>query len=95
MHADIIEKGTITVVGEGAIDAAITEDKSRKQVIFKNCDYLLTVSVKKVKNNIYIDNANDIDIEMQMYNLIECNHSCAKTPGIYDTTVEMNQAAII
>ena len=49
MHADIIEKGTITVVGEGAIDAAITEDKSRKQVIFKNCDYLLTVSVKKVK----------------------------------------------
>ena len=45
--ADIIEKGTITVVGEGAIDAAITEDKSRKQVIFKNCDYLLTVSVKK------------------------------------------------
>ena len=34
-HADLIEKGAITVAGEGATDAGITEDKNRKQVILK------------------------------------------------------------
>ena len=52
MHADIIENETITVVGEGAIDAAITEDKNRKQVIFKNCALFTDCISKKSKKTI-------------------------------------------
>ena len=40
-------KGSITFVGQGAHTAAIVNDRNNKNVIFKNCDHLLTASVKK------------------------------------------------
>ena len=49
------------------------------KVIFKNCGPL-TNYISKI-NNIQIDNANNIDIVMPMYNLIEYSDNYSKTSG--------------
>ena len=40
-------------------------------------------------NNTQIDNANDIDIVMPMYNLIEYGDNYPKTSGIYSSIVKI------
>ena len=69
-------KGSITFVGQGAHTAAIVNDRNNKNVIFKNCDHLLTASVKKKTQ---LDNTNDIDFLVSMYNIIEYSDNYAKT----------------
>ena len=66
--AYILVKGTITITGAGNDDAAKRLDERNKVVIFKNC-----APFTKCINRINIedlDNAQDIDIVMPMYNLI-------------------------
>ena len=55
-------KGTITVNNTAAADAAV--NNSNKKGIFKNCAPF-TNCISEI-NNIQIDNAKDIDIEMPM-----------------------------
>ena len=50
-----------------------------KKVIFKNCAPF-TDCISKI-NNIQVDNAKDIDIVMQMYNLIKHSDNYSKTSG--------------
>ena len=64
----IVVKGTITIIGAGDDAAARREDERNKGVIFKNCA-LFTKCISKV-NDTEIDNAQDIDIVMSVYNLI-------------------------
>ena len=77
--AYILVKGAITITGAWADTAAKQADERDKEVIFKNCA-LFTNCISKI-NNIYIDNANNIDIVMPMYNLIEYSDSYSKTSG--------------
>ena len=72
-------KGTITINGRGADDAARQADERDKGVVFKNCAPF-TNCISEV-NNTQVDNAKDIDIVMSMYNLIEYSDSYAKTSG--------------
>ena len=51
----ILIKGTITVVGQGAVDAAIAADRNNKQAILKNC--VPFISCISEMNNNKIDNA--------------------------------------
>ena len=51
----ILIKGTITVVGQGAVDAAIAADRNNKQAILKNC--VPFISCISEMNNNEIDNA--------------------------------------
>ena len=67
--AYILVKGTITFTGAGADAAARQADKRDKSVIFKNCAPF-TKCISRI-NGTDIDNAQDIDIEMPMYNLTE------------------------
>ena len=67
-HAYIVVKGTITIIGAEDDAAARREDEINKGVIFKNCA-LFTKCISKV-NDTEIDNAQDIDIVMSVYNLI-------------------------
>ena len=67
--AYILVKGTITITGEGADDAAKQADERGKGVTFKNCAPF-TKCISRI-NNIDIDNAQNIDILMPMYNLTE------------------------
>ena len=74
--ACIIVKGTITVNNTAAHGAA---DKTNKKVIFKNCAPF--TNCRTEINNTQVDNAQDIDIVMPMYNLIEYSNNYAKTSG--------------
>ena len=75
--AYILVKGTITVNNTAA--AGASANNTSKKVIFKNCAPF-TNCISEI-NNTQIDNANDIDIVMPMYNLIEYSDNYAKTTG--------------
>ena len=77
--AYIFVKEAITIAGHGDDDAAGQLDERNKGVIFKNCAPF-TKCISRI-NNKDIDNAQDIDIVMPMYNLIEYSDNYSKTSG--------------
>ena len=77
--AYILVKGKITITGAGDNAAARRADERDKGVAFKNCPPF-TNCISEI-NNKQIDNAQDIDIAMPMYNLIEYSDNYAKTSG--------------
>ena len=77
--AYIFFKGTITITGAGADATARQADERNKGVIFKNCvPFTKCISII---NNADINNAQNIDIVMPVYNLIECSDNYSKTSG--------------
>ena len=77
--AYILVERTITITGEGNDDAAYRADERGKGVTFKNCAPF-TKCIGRI-NNTDIDNVQDIDIVMQIYNLIEYSDNYSKTSG--------------
>ena len=77
--AYIFVKGTITITGAGDDDAARQLDERKKSVIYKNCASF-TKSISRTSNT-DIDNAQDIDIVLSSYNLIEYSNNYSKTCG--------------
>ena len=75
--AYVLVKGTITITGAGDNDAAKLLYERNKGVIFKNCAPF-TKCISKI-NGAEIDNAQDIDIVMPMYDLIEYSDNYSKT----------------
>ena len=75
----ILVKEPIIITGAGDDAAARRADERNKGVIFKNCAPF-TKCISRI-NNTDIDNAQDIDIIMPMYNLIEYNDNYSKTIG--------------
>ena len=73
-NACIILKGTVTV--EGTNDA----NKRNKKLTFKN-NAPFKSCISKI-NNTLIDNAEDLDIVMPTYNLLEYNDNYSMTSGI-------------
>ena len=70
--AYIFVKGTITVTD-------LNDDAYDKKLAFKiNAQFISCIS--KI-NNTLIDNAEDLDIVMPLYNLIECSKNYSKTTG--------------
>ena len=78
-YAYILVKETITITAEGDDDAAEWIDERNKDVVFKNCAPF-TKCISRI-NNIDIDNAQDFDIVMPMYNFIEYSDKYWKTSG--------------
>ena len=76
-NAYIIVKGIITITGAGDDDAVKLLDETNKGVVFENCPPF-TKCISTI-NSIEIDNAQDIDIVMPMYNLIEHSDNYSKT----------------
>ena len=83
--AYIFVKGTITITGAGDDDAKKQFDERNKGVIFKTCTPF-TKYISRI-NNTDIDNAQDVDIVMPVYNLIE--HS--DNYSVYGNTLKMIQ----
>ena len=77
--ACILVKRTITIAGAGNGDAAKRFDERNKGVIFKSCAPF-TKCISRI-NNTDIDNAQDIDNVMPMYNLIEYSDNYSKASG--------------
>ena len=67
--SQILVKGRITITGAGADAEAMQADERNKGVTFKDCAPFL--NCKSERYNTEIDNAEDIDIAMAMYSLIE------------------------
>ena len=78
-YAYILVKETITITAEGDDDTAERIDERNKDVIFKNCAPF-TKCISRI-NNIDIDNAQDFDIVMPMYNFIEYSDNYWKRSG--------------
>ena len=72
-------KGKITITGAGDNAAARQADERDKDVAFKNC--ALFSACKSNINNTEIDNCQDLDIIMPMYNLIEHSDNYVRTSG--------------
>ena len=77
----ILVKGTITITGAGDDAATRQADERNKGVTFKNFAPF-TKCISRI-NNTNIANANDIDIIMPMYNLIEYSDNYSKTSGSF------------
>ena len=77
--AYILVSGTIKIDGEGAGDNVKRFDERNKGVIFKNCAPF-TDCISEI-NNTQIDNVQDLNVVMPMYNLIEYSNNYSKTSG--------------
>ena len=77
--AYILVKGMITIAGARDDDAEKRLDERNKGVAFKNC-MPFTKCIIRI-NNTDIDNAQNIDIVMPVYNLIEYSDNYSKTSG--------------
>ena len=78
-NAYILVKGTTKITGEGDETAARKEDEGNKGGIFKH-SAPFNKCIGKI-NDTEIDNAQDIDIVMPIYNLIEWSNNYTKTSG--------------
>ena len=76
-NAYILVNENILVNNTAAAGAAA--NNTNKKVVFKNCAPF-SDCISKI-NNIQVDNAKDIDMVMQMYNLIKYNDNYLKTSG--------------
>ena len=72
-------KGTVTITGAGVDAAARQAGERDKGVAFKNCAPFINC-ISEI-NNTQVDSAQDIDIIMPMYNLIEYSDNYEKTTG--------------
>ena len=77
--AYILVEEAITITGAGDDAAAKRLDERSKEEIFKNCTPF-TKCMSEI-NNTGIDNAQDINIVMAMYDLIEYRNNYSKTSG--------------
>ena len=75
--AYILVEREITAVWKGADDVAIAADRNNKGVVFKNSGPFLSC-ISEI-NNAHVDNAEDLDIVMPIYNLLEYSENYAKT----------------
>ena len=76
--AYILVKRTITITRAGDAAASSQADGRNKGVIFKNCAPFICIS--KI-NDAEIDNAQDIDIVIPVFNLTEYRNNYSKTSG--------------
>ena len=79
VDASIVVKGTITITGVRIDAAARQGDERNKGLVFKTCAPF-TKCISKI-NSTETDNAQDIDIVMPVYNLIEYSDNYSKTFG--------------
>ena len=72
------------IVLKGIIDllaaAANETDKAQKNVAFKNNPPFISC-ISKINSTLIIDNAEDLDIVMSMYNLLEYSQNYSMTSG--------------
>ena len=80
--AYIVVKGTITVV-------RLNNTKWNRSVAFKNNAPFINC-ISKI-DGVKIDNAEDLDVVMPMYNLLEYSKNYKKRQVVYGIIIEMNQ----
>ena len=79
VRSDLCDFSDAYIVGKGTItlDGAPNANKRSKNSAFKNNAPFISC-ISKIYNTL-IDNAEDLDVVMPMYNLIEYSKNCLKT----------------
>ena len=84
--AHILVSGTITVTANAG--ANNIRDKRNRKLMLKNNAAFVSCIIKI--NNELIEDAEDLDVVMPMYNLLEYSKNCKKTIGSFYNIIEMN-----
>ena len=81
LRSDLCDYSDAYIVVKGRISVRGTNDanKRNKKLTFKN-NAPFRSCISKI-NNTFIDNAEDLDIVMPMYNLLECSKNYSVTSG--------------
>ena len=83
LRSDLCDYSDVYIMVKGTIEllaaAANGNDKADKNVAFKN-NVPFRSCISKI-NSALIDNAEDLDIVMPMYNLLECSPNYSMTSG--------------
>ena len=75
----ILVKGVIVVKGDTTLEGDNNANKRNKNLTFKNNELFISC-ISKI-NGTKIDNAEDLDVVMSMYNLLKCSKDYIKTTG--------------
>ena len=80
LRSSLCDYGDAYILANGNISVNNTAaaNNTDKKVLFKNCASF-TKCISRI-NNTQVDNAQDIDIVMRMYNLIEYSDNYSRTP---------------
>ena len=79
-RSELCDYSDTHIVVKGAINVADSNNNAYdKKLAFKNNAPFISCITKL--NNIFVDNAEDLDILMPMYNLIEYSKNYSKTTG--------------
>ena len=80
LRSSLCDYGDAYILANGNISVNNTAaaNNTDKKVLFKNCASF-TKCISRI-NNTQVDNAQDIDIVMRMYNLIEYGDNYSRTP---------------
>ena len=87
--AYLLVKGRTTITWADGDAAANQEEEQNKGVIFKNCASFMIC--KGEINKIGIDNAEDINIVVPLYNMVEYSDNYSKTSGSLWQCYKINQ----
>ena len=81
LRSDLCDFSNAYIVVEGTITVTRTNNRSRKNgpLAFKS-NAPFSICISKI-NNTLIDNVEDLDVAMNMYNLFEYGKNCTKTTG--------------
>ena len=90
LRSDLCDYSDVYIVVNGKITVTNPNNNAydKKLALKKNAPFLSCIS--KI-NNTLINNAEDLDIVMPMYNLLEYSKNYRKQPGVYGIITEMNQ----
>ena len=87
-----VEAPNNTVPNATATNNANNYTFGEKKLVFKNSTPFINC-ISKI-NCIKIDNAEDLDVVMPMYNLLEYNKNYKKQQIVYGVLIEMNQIVV-
>ena len=87
--ADDIDASNNTAVNVAATNTANNNDFGDKKLVFKNNAPFINC-ISKI-NGVKIDNAEDLDVVMPMYNLLEYSKNYKKQQVVYGIIIEINQ----
>ena len=84
--AYIVVEGSVSVNRRGNVNKRNISIAFKDNAAFINC-------ISKI-NRIQIDNAEDLDVVMAMFNLLECSKNYRKTQAVRGIITEMNQVIL-
>ena len=93
LRSNLCDFSNVYIVGKGTITVTNPDNNVYdKELAFKN-NVPFVSCISKI-NNTLIDNAEDLDVVMPMYNLLEYSKNIQKQQEVFGVTTEMNKTMV-